>query len=515
MNNNSISQKITTFHGRIAPEEGFLVGYGAIIEQFNLSVPIPKKLALISQKKRQYHTKEWQVFTPRHQPDETLFKQLVFALKYEGINLLVLKKLFDALDIDTINTLVQIEPLSQFSRRVWFLYEWLFNSQLDISDLDMGNFIPLIDDKIQFAIEGKRSSRHRIIDNLPGTPDFCPLIYRTSKLEEYISSNFQDQKNSYINSIHKEVMQRAASFLLLKDSKASFTIEGENPGTNRALRWGKAIGEAGKNPLTKDELLRLQEIIIESKRFTKMGFRTEGGFVGERERTTGEPIPDHISARSQDVNKLIDGLINTYHLLDKEKFDPILTATVIAFGFVFIHPFSDGNGRIHRYLIHHILAKLGITHQGVIFPISASILDKIEDYRIVLESYSHPILELIEWETTPDHNVKVLNETIDYYRYFDATKQAEFLFDSVMDTIQRIIPEEVNYIYKYEEFKRYLDNNYEMPDKMVFMLVRFLEQNNGILSKRGRTNEFALLNDGEVLDIEKEFQKIFEINNQI
>jgi len=305
-------------------------------------------------------------------------------------------------------------------------------------------------------------------------------------------------------------MQRAASFLLLKDSKASFTIEGENPGTNRALRWGKAIGEAGRNPLTKVELLRLQEIIIESKRFTKMGCRTEGGFVGDRERNTGEPIPDHISARWQDLEQLIGGLIDTYHLLDKEKFDQVLTASVIAFGFVFIHPFSDGNGRIHRYLIHHILAKLGITHQGVIFSISASILDKIEDYRIVLEAYSHPVLEMIEWEITPDHNVEVLNETIDYYRYFDATKQAEFLFDCVLDTIIRIIPEEVSYIYKYVEFKRFLDDRFEMPDKMVSMLVRFLEQNNGTLSKRAKAKEFTLLQNNEVLEIEKTYQDIFE-----
>lgn len=506
-----ISQTITTFRGRLVPEESFLVGYGAIISQFKLAVPIPERLSLISQKERKYKTKDWQVFTPRYKPDDTLFKQLVFALKYEGINLLVFKKLFEGFTDNEIKELVKIEPLSQYSRRIWFIYEWLNNKILDIPDLDRGNFVPLIDDRIQFAIEGKRSSRHRIVNNLPGTPDFCPLIYKTSKLEDYFASNFQDQKNTYINSIHKEVMQRAASFLLLKDSKASFTIEGENPGTNRALRWGKAIGEAGKNPLTKVELLRLQEIIIESKRFTKMGFRTEGGFVGDRERTTGEPIPDHISARWQDLDQLIEGLINTNHLLDKEKFDPVLTATAIAFGFVFIHPFSDGNGRIHRYLIHHILAKLNITYQGIIFPISASILDKIEDYRIALESYSHPILELIEWKTTPDHNVEVLNDTIDYYRYFDATKQAEFLFDCIMDTINRIIPEEVSYIYKYDEFKRFIDDQFEMPDKLVSILVRFLEQNGGTLSKRAKAKEFPELKHDEVEKIESTFQEIFEI----
>ncbi len=510
MNINCISDKVTVFRGKILPEEGYLVGYGAIISSFNPLIPIPNQLSLISLKDRKYKTEEWQVFTPRYKPEDTLYKQLVFALKYEGINLLILKKLFEKLASDEISKLVQIEPLSQYSRKIWFLYEWLLGRQLDIPDLDRGNFTTLIDEKIQFAVSGERSSRHRIINNLPGTPDFCPLVYKTSKLEEYIASNFQDQKNAYINSIHKEVMQRAATFLLLKDSKASFTIEGENPGTNRALRWGKAIGEAGKNPLTKEELLRLQQIIIESKRFTKMGFRTEGGFVGDRERTTGEPIPDHISARWQDLEQLINGLINTFHLLDKEKFDPVLAATSIGFGFVFIHPFTDGNGRIHRYLIHHILSNLNIIQQGIIFPISAAILNKIDGYRVVLESYSHPILELIEWEITPDHNVEVLNETIDYYRYFDATKQAEFLFDCLQDTINRIIPEEISYIYKYDEFKRFLDNNFEMPDKMVSMLVRFLEQNNGSISQTVKSKEFSLLTEDEIKEIENHFKEIFE-----
>ena len=511
MDNNCISQKITVFRGKITPEEGFLVGYGAIILHYDLKVPTPKILSLISQKDRKYQKEEWQVFTPRYKPNDTLLKQLVFALKYEGVNLLVFKKLFEILSTHEISELVQIEPLSQYSRKIWFLYEWLFADMLDIPDLNRGNFADLIDEKIQYSIKGNRSSRHRIINNLPGTPDFCPLIYKTEKLEKYIASNVQLQKKNYLSSIHKDVMQRASSFLLLKDSQASFTIEGENPGTNRALRWGKAIGEAGKNPLSKEELLRLQGIIIESKRFTKLGFRTEGGFVGEHDRVTGEPIPGHISARRQDLDELIDGLIKTSQYLETNEFDPVLTATVVAFGFVFIHPFSDGNGRIHRFLIHHILAKMGLVQQGVIFPVSASILDNIDKYRLILESYSHPVMELIEWESTPGHNVKVLNETIDFYRYFDATKQAEFLFECVFDTINRIIPEEVDFILKYTEFKRFIEDKYEMPDKLVATLVRFLEQNNGKLSKRARTKEFVKLKGKEVHEIEKVFAEIFEL----
>lgn len=53
----------------------------------------------------------------------------------------------------------------------------------------------------------------------------------------------------------------------------------------------------------------------------------------------------------------------------------------------------------------------------IIFPVSTAILERISDYRDVLESYSHPRLDLIQWEETKNHNVRILNDTIDLYRY--------------------------------------------------------------------------------------------------
>jgi hypothetical protein len=93
------------------------------------------------------------------------------------------------------------------------------------------------------------------------------------------------------------------------------------------------------------------------------------------------------------------------------------------------------------------------------------------------ESYSQPLLDLIEWKKTPGNNVEVLNETIDYYRYFDATAQSGFLFKCVDYTINSIIPQEVSYLQKFDTMKAWLDDNFEMQDKMVAMLIRFLEQN--------------------------------------
>ncbi|MFY7666222.1 Fic family protein [Flavobacterium sp.] len=513
LNNNQYSQKISIFHGRQAPEEGTLVGYGAVIDRLKLSMPLPSKLALISTKNRRYANNHWLVLTPRHAPEDNLYKQLVFALKYEGLNLLFFKKLFQQVSKEEVTALVQMEPTGQYCRKIWFLFEWLMGYKLDIPDLTQGNFVNLLDEEMQYAAGTPiKSSRHRINNNLPGTVDFCPLIFKTEKLETFIAKNNPDSIKATISGFRKDILHRTSSFLLLKDSKASFSIEGETPTQNRAIRWGKAIGQAGSKPLSPDELCRLQQIVIENSRFTKMGYRTEGGFVGEHDRETGEPIPEHLSAKAADVATLINGLINSANYLESIGFNPVLAAAKIAFGFVFIHPFVDGNGRIHRYLIHHLLAAMKYSPQGIIFPVSAAILERIADYQRVLEAYSHPLLDFIEWEKTAKNNVEVLNDTIDFYKYFDATPQAEFLFECVDTTIHQTIPAEINYLQKYDQMKQWLDNQFQMPDGTVALLIRFLEQNQGALSKRAREKEFAALTPEEIEDIEEKFTAIFTEN---
>jgi len=505
-----ISHSALVFNGVIVPEKGKIVGYAAMIKKWELKMPYPEIISLVCEKNTKYKNERWQVFPGVYLLEDTIFKHIVFALKYEGVNLLFFKKLFDVLPKNRIIELVKTDPTGQYSRRIWFLYEWLMNDLLEIENADIKiKYVNVLNETLQYAlVGGEKSPRHRIVNNLPGTRDFCPLTSKTVKLQGYITSSLTEQNKIYLKEIHKDILLRTSAFLMLKDSKASFSIEGESPKSKRTARWAKAIGQAGLIELSKEELLRLQQVVIENDRFVAMGLRTSGGFVGEHDRVTGEPIPDHISARWQDLETLVDGMLSTYNLHINSELNAVISAASIAFGFVFIHPFEDGNGRIHRYLIHHILAKKQFTQQGIIFPVSASMLNHMEDYRKVLESFSQPLLDYIEWGETKKHNVEVLNDTIDFYRYFDATKQAEFLYDCVNDTIQNIIPEEINYLIKYDEFKRYLDDEFEMPDKTVALLIRFLEQNNGRLSKRAREKEFIHLSDNEVADIEENYKFI-------
>jgi hypothetical protein len=384
-------------------------------------------------------------------------------------------------------------------------------TQLKIPDLTTGNYIDLVDEKLQYAYnKPETSSRHRIKNNLPGVKNFCPMVRKTTELERYIKLDLSQHIKKIIGKIHPDVMARTAAFLLLQDSKASYAIEGERPPQNRLQRWGRAIGQAGLKPITKEELIRLQQIVIDSPRFTKMGFREQEGFIGEHDRRHGTPIPAHISAKWKDLQGLMEGLIATDEKLEKDQlFDGVIAAALIAFGFVFIHPFVDGNGRIHRYLIHHVLLRKGYVPTGIIFPVSAIILDRLNEYRSVLEHFSAQRLDLIEWKPSADNNVEVMNDTIDLYRYFDATKQVEFLYRCVLETIEKTIPAEVEYLEKYDRMKDYLDNYLEMPDKTVALLVRFLDQGSGHLSERAKTKEFPDLTEDEIIAIENKYQEIF------
>jgi hypothetical protein len=504
------SQKVRDFRGRALPEAATLAGYAALIERYDLKVPLPPTLAGIALRHHPASTDAWQLLTPRHAPADTLIGHLEFALKWEGVDLAVLSTLFKQVKGSKITEAVRARPTGTYARRLWFLYEWLTDRHLDIADPGKVRAVPILNPKNQFGLKRVTfSKRHKIIDNLPGTRAFCPMVRRTAALEKYQSVALDERAREVIGRTHRDIIARAAAFLLLSDSQSSFWIEGERPSAQRAQRWGQIIGQAGSVQLSVEEFERLQRIVIGDARFVRLGLRKEGGFVGTHDRTTNEPIPDHVSARAADLRNLLEGLIAYAERAVNGAFDPVVAAAVGAFGFVYIHPFTDGNGRLHRWLIHHVLAAAGYNPPGLVFPVSAAILRDIDSYRRVLESYSRPALEFIDWRATKDGNVEVLNDTADYYRYFDATAHAEFLYQCVKQTVESDLPEEVAYLEAYDRFSGSVQEIVDMPANKIDLLHRFLRQGGGRLSKRARQEEFSAFTDEEADQIEAQYRNWF------
>ena len=505
---NRFPDPIGVFRERHLPETAQPVGYAALIWAYDLSVPLPRNLTAIGSRHRFIEQDGWRILSPRYLPDATLEGHLTFALKHEGLDLAVLKTLFAKTGPDAIAELVKAKPTGTYARRIWFLHEWLTGSRIDLPNADRGAYAPVVDTSRQYAIAAETSSRHRVRNNLPGTPEFCPLVFRTDALERFIAADLPMRAQEAIDAVPRDLRVRTAASLLHTESKSSFAIEGERPPPDRIQRWARAIGQAGQQSIDRNELLRLQRIVIDDARFVRLGVRTEGGFVGQHDRQSRMPIPDHISARSDDLRQLMEGMA-AFDRKAVGQLDPIVAASVLAFGFVYIHPFEDGNGRLHRYLIQHVLARHGFSPPGLAFPVSAVILDRLHDYRRTLEDYSQRLLPVVQWKPTEHGNVRVLNDTGDFYRFFDATTQTEFLYGAVLRTIESDLPEEAEFLRGYDAFRRHLNLIADMPDRTSDLLFRFIHQNGGMLPRRRRKAEFAALTDDEVARIEAIYRKEF------
>jgi len=504
------TQEVIDFRGRLLPELGRPAGYAALIERYDLRLPLPPRLAAIAARHHPTSTGAWRMLTPRHRPEDTLQGHLVFALKWEGVDPSVLAALFRVIEPEELAAIIRATPTGTFARRLWFLYEWLTGNTLDIPDPGKVSNVEVVDPDLQVALaRGTPSPRHKVVNNLPGTRQFCPMVRRTPALDGLIAKRLDVRAREVVGRTSPDLITRAAAFLLLSDSKSSFAIEGERPSSARAARWGQAIAQAGSRQLSVAEFERLQRIVIGDARFVRLGLREEGGFVGTHDRTTHEPIPDHVSARQEDVRSLVEGIVAYDERAAAGGIDPVAAAAALAFGFVYVHPFVDGNGRIHRWLMHHVLAAAAFVPPGLVFPISAAILRQLAQYRAVLESYSAPLLPFIEWRATADNNVEVLNETADYYRYFDATAHAEFLYRCVEQTVERDLPDEVRFLEAYDRFSRSVQQIVDMPDRQIELLRAFLAQDDGRLSQRARKGEFAALTDDEAEEIEARYAASF------
>mgnify|MGYP000607367755 FL=1 len=257
----------------------------------------------------------------------------------------------------------------------------------------------------------------------------------------------------------------------------------------------------------------MHRILIGDDRFTPIGYREEGVFFGERDRDD-QPLPEFIGARYEDVVELMTALNECNERLrisDIEDVDPVLQAACVAFGFVYVHPLADGNGRLHRCLIHHVLAERGFTPSGMIFPVSTVMQKRIDDYRTVLQEHSGPLMDFIEWRALPNGNVEVLNDTADLYRFYDCTAEAEFLYECVLQTIEEDLPNEIDYLKRHDRAMSSIMYAIEMPDKLAEDLIMFILQNDGKLPRRRREREpFNKLTDEEVDLVEEIVSEVFE-----
>lgn len=493
--------------GSDANEEAVPIGQAWLRQALGLSVPPPAVESYVAPGTRRTEVlgRRTIEFYPRQYAiDGGAAPHIRFALRHEPTDLGILIAALKAVDPGEIEKWVRAEPTGAYSRRAWFFYETFTGRVLDLADVRTGNYVQALDPQRHIVGERRNSARHRVVDNLLGGPGLCPFVRRTNRLTAQMALRLDDEARTLVARHDPAILARAVSYLYTKETRSSFAIEGERPGSDRANRFIEALKAAPRFHADKAALVRLQGSIVDP-RYAAEDWRDFQNFIGTTVGGYQEEV-HFICPRPGDVPDLMAGWATMTERILQEDVDPVVAAAVIAFAFVFIHPFQDGNGRIHRFLIHHTLAKRGYGPEDIIFPVSAAILRGHRQYDEALESFSRPLFDFIQWHWTAEREIEVTNATIDLYRYFDATAFAEYLYDRVGDTVRRDLKEELDFVATFDRAVADVRNRIDMPDRRAALFVRLSMQNGGRLSAAKRA-QFAELSDTEVTELDALVQR--------
>lgn len=489
------------------------IGYAWLQRFFQLSYPTLRHKSYVGSRSHVVHDAvsgcTTEHYIQSYYPGDQPLNHVEFALKYDGVNLGFLKEVFSRLAADEVRAYIQTKPTSKFARQIGFLYEFLLQQTLPSCPV-AGNYVDLLDSEKYITARAQRNPRWRINVNLLGASAFCPIIRRTETIKQYLAVDFAGMLHEATQDVPADVFRRAVDYLYLKETKSSNEIERECPTRDREIRFVRALRDAGARPLseglTEDALVNLQNVIVD-QRYAVNGFRDYQNYVGE---TIGHRERVHyICPPPQFIPDLMRGIAD--FAVISAGIHPIIRATGIAFAFVYAHPFEDGNGRIHRFLIHDVLIHDQFTPKGMILPVSACMLNNMQAYDEALERFSRVVGEVAHYDISDDSELTVTNpETLEsLYRYPDYTPQAEYLFYAIENTIKTELVAEIQLLHAFDGARAAMRAIVDMPDRRMDLMLRLLQQNQGKLAK-GKRGLFGELSDKEIQQLEAAFAEYFQ-----
>ena len=482
-------------------------GYAALIDRYRLDVVPNWHRSVVSDGtvRRTDATSDGVVDTypSSYWPGDEPGAHLEFALKYDGTNPGLLAAILSAVGPEEITRFVQSKPTGKYARRIWYFYEMLTGEQLPLADLSKGNYIDLLEpDEYLVGAGGDKVRRQRVNNNLFGDARFCPVVRRTETISRFMDLDLAARCAELIEAYPSELLKRALGYLYTKETKSSFEIEHIKPDASRTERFISLLRDALTEDLCrKTRLIELQNSIVDP-RYRESDYRESQNYVGETVHYGNERV-HYVCPRPEHVESLMAGLIGAHQRIERGDVHPVVHAAVVGYAFVFVHPFEDGNGRIHRLLIHNILTRRGFAPDGVIFPVSAVMLKQQASYDASLEAFSRPILGLVTYALDDEGRMTVQNDAGIWYRYPDMTTQVESLFAFVEQTIETELVEELAFLANYDRIRLAIQEIVDMPDREIDLFIRFCLQNNGTLSQRKREARFARLRDDEIRRMEE------------
>lgn len=429
---------------------------------------------------------------------------LNFMLKHEGVPLELLARVFDRIDPEDLVGWIRAEPTGQYARRACFLFEWITGRSLSVEDgVAGGNYVDALPgSEMVVAAVAMPSTRWRVRDNLPGARDFCPVVRLTPACRKAIALDIGAAFSEQEAEFGAELLRRSAVWLTLRESRSSFVIEGEQDQTKRIQRFAAVLETRtgqGPLPLAVQGLAQLQEAILGgTTTLPAYGLRQSPVYVGQT--VNYENVVHYVAPPWEVVPQMVDAL--RQFLLRTQGASSVMRAAVASFGFVYIHPLSDGNGRVHRFLINDILRRDGAVHAPFVLPVSALITDSTlerANYDRALEAFSKPLVDRFadasSFRREPvaqrdgvlsNFEFAAYDEAMPAWRFIDLTSHVEYMSGVIDRTIRKEMHSQAAFFRAHDQARQALKEVIEGPDAHLDAIIRSVRQNEGRLSNKLR-----------------------------
>jgi hypothetical protein len=280
-------------------------------------------------------------------------------------------------------------PTGRYIRTLCFAWEKLTGKSLeDLPAMMSSKAAPLFDPELYLTNAAvSRDPRWHILSNGLGDWDFCPIVRRTSEIDALITEDPLAQVRSYLAKVAPAMLERVLAWAYLHETRSSYEIEHENPSGGKAEAFAAVLRQAHtRHELTEEFYVELQNAAVTSPYAREASFRLTQNHLSD-----GAPGPRGVTYVPPPVTMLPSLIGSISRLANGDTcpgIEPLVRAALVSFGFVFAHPFNDGNGRLSRFLAHYALCQSGALPNGLILPLSTAMKRNERQYLQALQTFS-------------------------------------------------------------------------------------------------------------------------------
>jgi fido (protein-threonine AMPylation protein) len=483
------------------------IGYEYLIGSLQLNVlPLVKPAFADSSVNRRVDSDTRILFPRGVAIEDTLVGHLEFALRHEGVNLEVIDAVFEHLAPVELIARLQATPTGEHIRRACFLWEWLTGKELNAGVTVKGGYVDFLPEDVYFtAAQSTNAKNFRVRNNALGTADFCPMVRRAAIPQDPPLPELLQEAQTTLDAItDPELYHRALDYLYLSETRGSYAIESETPSSNKQERFVQLLKRAGEPGKVSEEwLVTLQNVIVRDVYSQEASYRTKQNWLEDSSgRISFFPVP------VKDLARVMQGW-EAFIKDGTRCTDVLVKAACAAFGFVYLHPFLDGNGRLHRFLIQHVLARSALLGPETVIPVSAVIEKNIPAYLTVLSTFSRPVTTLWNYRRGDVDPIILRAPGSRSYRFFDADREVAFLHSMIKQAVQEEIPRGLAWLHGYDLAFSALNTELDLPQKDLSALIRMIQSNKGTLSAN-RRKQYSYIPEETLKRIEEVVRLAFD-----